>query len=90
LQFLKGAVAFCCRAFFIFCEVIFRPEGVIYPMKLWIILAIGMSALIGCEKEGSYQKETTGAGGAGPGYDGTGSGPGATNVNEEKNSQSDE
>lgn len=57
-------------------------------MKLWIVLLIGLSALVGCGKQDPYSGETTGAGGAGPGYDGTGSGPAATNVNQDTNQNS--
>ncbi len=51
-------------------------------MKLWILLVIGVSVLAGCDKGSDpYKNRTTGAGGGGPGYDGTGSGPEGTNIN---------
>lgn len=55
-------------------------------MKFWILLLIVVSALVGCDKKDPYSGKTEGAGGAGPGYDGTGSGPAATNVNRGTNS----
>lgn len=56
-------------------------------MKLWIVLLIGASVLVGCEKD-PYAGKSEGSGGAGPGYDGTGSGPAATNVNNDTNPDS--